>query len=115
MHGICHFEIPSSDLEKSKRFYSELFGWQFAPQFEPDYLMFSTPEGPGGGIEKADVLKNADVKIYIEVEDIPSVLARAKELGGSVVKEKTLISEEYGSYAMLADSSGVKIGVWAKS
>lgn len=27
MPGIVHFEIPSDDIERSKRFYNELFGW----------------------------------------------------------------------------------------
>lgn len=27
MPTIVHFEIPSDDVERSKSFYSELFGW----------------------------------------------------------------------------------------
>jgi predicted enzyme related to lactoylglutathione lyase len=27
MPTIVHFEIPSDDIERSKKFYSELFGW----------------------------------------------------------------------------------------
>ena len=26
---IIHFEIPADDLERSKKFYSEMFGWKF--------------------------------------------------------------------------------------
>jgi len=28
-HTIVHFEIPANDLEKLKKFYSDLFGWKF--------------------------------------------------------------------------------------
>jgi len=27
MPTIVHFEIPSDDIERSKKFYGELFGW----------------------------------------------------------------------------------------
>ena len=28
MPTIVHFEIPAEDIERSKKFYSELFGWK---------------------------------------------------------------------------------------
>jgi hypothetical protein len=28
MPTIVHFEIPSDDIERSKKFYNELFGWK---------------------------------------------------------------------------------------
>jgi predicted enzyme related to lactoylglutathione lyase len=28
MHGICHIEIPTTDLAKSKAFYENVFGWK---------------------------------------------------------------------------------------
>ncbi|WP_370519364.1 VOC family protein, partial [Nitrososphaera sp. AFS] len=27
MPTIVHFEIPSDDIERTKKFYNELFGW----------------------------------------------------------------------------------------
>lgn len=29
MSTIIHFEIPADDLERSKKFYSDMFGWKF--------------------------------------------------------------------------------------
>ena len=40
MSKLVHWEIPSTDLEKSKGFYTELFGWQ----------MFYCPACPKLGI-----------------------------------------------------------------
>ena len=114
MHGICHFDFPGKDLEKSKKFYSGLFGWEFQPEGDPKYAMFSTPEGPGGGIQKADKVEGSGIDIYIKVDDIPATLAKAEQLGGKIVKEKTLISEEWGYWAMLEDPSGVKMGLWSQ-
>jgi uncharacterized protein len=28
MPTIVHFEIPSDDIERAKKFYNELFGWK---------------------------------------------------------------------------------------
>ena len=28
MPTIVHFEIPSDDIERSKKFYTDLFGWK---------------------------------------------------------------------------------------
>ncbi len=114
MHGVCHFEVPSTDIERSVEFYKGLFGWEFAGVGDPDYAMFSTPDGPGGAIEKAQAGRGSNVIVYIEVADIPSVLAKVEKLGGEIVREKTLISEEFGYWAMVADPSGVRIGLWSK-
>jgi len=114
MHGICHFEIPSTDIGKSREFYSGLFGWEFQAEGDPDYAMFSAPDGPGGGIEKASPGRGAHVNIYIEVKDIAATLAEAAKLGGKVVKGKTLINEEFGYWAMVSDPSGVNIGLWSR-
>jgi predicted enzyme related to lactoylglutathione lyase len=29
MPTIVHFEIPADDVERAKRFYSDLFGWKW--------------------------------------------------------------------------------------
>ena len=29
MPTIVHFDIPSDDIERSKKFYNDLFGWKF--------------------------------------------------------------------------------------
>lgn len=35
VHTIVHFEIPADDVERAKKFYQQLFGWEIqAPQFE---------------------------------------------------------------------------------
>jgi predicted enzyme related to lactoylglutathione lyase len=27
-HPVIHFEIPANDMEKMKKFYTDLFGWK---------------------------------------------------------------------------------------
>jgi uncharacterized protein len=51
MPTIVHFEIPTDDIERSKKFYNDLFVWSIekCPGAEnlpdgPEYLMITTTE-----------------------------------------------------------------------
>lgn len=115
MHTICHYEIPSTDFAKSKAFYEGLFGWPIQEMPEMSYMVFGEGgQGVGGGFNKVETVNNEGIQVYIEVEDIPATLAKAKELGGQVVLEKTQISPEHGNMAFILDSCGVKIGLWSR-
>jgi len=115
VHNICHYEIPSTDFQKSKAFYEGLFGWKIEMMPEMDYAIFGVAdEKLGGGFNKVDKIVNDGIQIYIEVADIPATLAKATKLGGKIVLEKRQISPEYGYMAFLLDSCGAKIGLWSR-
>lgn len=115
MHSINYIEIPSKDFEKSKKFYGDIFGWQFDYMKEADYLSFKTPDGLGGGFDKHyDISAKPGIIFYIEVEDIPATLSKVEKSGGKTVKGKTQISPEHGYYAFVKDVHGNQIGVWSK-
>ena len=49
---FVHLELCTSDTQKAKDFYSNLFGWQFTDNDMGNNMMYSTfkpSEGPGGG------------------------------------------------------------------
>ncbi len=112
---ICHMEIPSTDLSESKRFYETVFGWQVTIEPDGSYAMFSPGEDElGGGFDPSISVSEGGVVAYIKVENIPAALASIAEHGGSIVKEKTQISPEYGFYALFKDCCGNLIGLWSK-
>lgn len=52
MPTIVHFEVPSDNLERTKRFYTELFGWKMEKMQgmgQREYWTFSTSSSDGGG------------------------------------------------------------------
>ncbi len=115
-NSICHVEIPTTDLSESKRFYEEAFGWSVTVEPDGNYAMFSPGEGElGGGLDPSIPVGEGGVVAYIKVEDIPAALASIAECGGSVVKEKTQISPEYGFYALFKDCCGNKLGLWSSA
>ncbi|KGN32056.1 glyoxalase [Knoellia sinensis KCTC 19936] len=94
-HGdITHVDIPSGDMERSKAFYSDLFGWEFVeyPGYE-GYPMFRSPnEVSGGGLAPRDG-SFTQPRSTVEVDSIDDALAKVKAQGGRVTKEKEQISE----------------------
>lgn len=111
MNKLCHWEIPSTDIESSVRFYGELFGWEFQPWSE-DYRLFSVEDGIGGGLTKVDTMPGPGIRAYVEVDDIDATLARAEELGGKVVEPKAQIGKGMGWTAAFEDTCGAYMGLW---
>ncbi len=109
-HSICHFEWSSTDLERTKSFLSGLFGWVIKP-WGDNYMVFDTPEGPGGGIMKVDKVEpGKSPYIYVEVDDIDTYLEKAKKMGGGVDVPRTEIPN-VGWYAHVTDHDNNIIGL----
>jgi len=110
-NAICHVEWSCTDLERAKAFLWGLFGWEFQ-EFTEDYMVFSAPGGPGGGICKvADVKAGASPTVYVEVEAIEPMLEEAAELGGAVAAPKAEIPG-VGWFAHITDPDGNIIGLF---
>lgn len=112
-HGdITHIDIPVTDLKQATEFYSELFGWEISemPGFE-GYPMWQGPNGEnGGGLALREGVFTSP-RSYVEVDSIDDVLAKATELGGTVVMEKSQI-DETSWYAAFTDVDGNQIGLF---
>jgi len=107
---LCHFEILTSDLEKAKTFYSQLFNWEMNPWgTQGTYEHIKTPQEPSGGLWKTDEQKG--IMIYFKVDDIEQTLNKVKQLGGKVTLEKTEIPN-VGYYAIFSDLDGNQIALF---
>lgn len=112
-HGdITRIDIPVNDLGKAQEFYSGLFGWQIStpPGFE-DYPLWMAPNKiSGGGLVSRDQGMSQPLS-YAEVDSIDDTLAKVTENGGSVVVEKSTITETRW-YACFTDPDGNLIGIY---
>ena len=91
-HTICHLEIPTTDVKKSGEFYRKLFGWNIDYSWGSDYATFSPGEEQlGGGLDRKDKITPGKIIIYIQVDDINTMLEKAVKLGARKVQEKTEI------------------------
>ena len=117
MGKLYHFEIPSKDYERSKKFYEALFGWKVDIQPEMNYALIHVEGGTGGGFtNEAEPMTDFGCGLYFEVEDIPGTMKKAVGLGGAEVIPKTGIGGgEMGYYSVFKDPDGNLIGLWSKA
>jgi predicted enzyme related to lactoylglutathione lyase len=114
MDKLIHWEIPSTDIEKSSKFYAVLFGWKMQ-SWSDTYAIFEVEDGVGGGIAKVDKMPEPCIDVYVSVEDIPAALKKAETLGARVETPKTEIGGGMGFYAYFRDPCGCRIAVWSKA
>jgi predicted enzyme related to lactoylglutathione lyase len=112
-HGdITHVDIPVSDMERASAFYSDLFGWQIAevPGYE-GYPMWQAPNKISGGGLAPRGEGFTQPRSYVEVDSIEETLAKVSEQGGTVVMEKSPISET-SWWAIFTDPDGNTVGLY---
>jgi predicted enzyme related to lactoylglutathione lyase len=111
IHSIATITLRSTDFERTRRFYSELFGWAFH-QHSPTYLGFEPPSGIAGGFQRVDSFDPGDsVLLYILVNEFESYLRRIKELGGNSRREVEVVLGS-GEYVRFFDPDGNRLALW---
>ena len=123
MPTLVHFEIPSDDLERSKKFYSELFGWNFEKWSDPEslpegmeYLIITTTDDKGnksigGGMMKRQNSEQQGMTNYIDVKSVDEHSDKVMQLGGKVVIPKKTIAG-MGYFAVCLDTENNTFGIW---
>ena len=117
---VVHFEIPAEDLEKMRKFYSELFGWNIYRAPGPiEYWMIETVPvdengmtvrpGVNGGMYKKDQPELKPVN-YILVEAIDEYIQKIKNLGGKITRPKQEVPG-VGWIALALDPEGNPIAI----
>jgi uncharacterized protein len=113
-HGqITHIELPADDTARARRFYSELFGWQFTEmEGYAGYFLFNAGSAEiGGAVGERGRSAPERLRVVCEVDSIDKVLERAPELGGAVVEGRSEITG-VGYYAVIRDPEGNEIGLY---
>ena len=109
---IDYVEFPVKsvkDFEKTKLFYSKVFGWNYTDWGE-DYSD-TKDSGVGSGLN-ADAQQNTKHPLaVIYVSDLESTQVQIKNLGGKISKE--IFSFPGGRRFHFIDPSGNELAVWA--
>ncbi len=110
-HPVVHAEIRSQDPDATRRFFADLFGWKVASEGAfPGYTFVDT--GVEGGTFVAISPRQSaedEVLFFVAVEDVEAMLARAEQLGGSIVQPAQHVPGT--SFGVFADAQGHKVGV----
>src|ERR671914_1040384 len=103
MPTIVHFEIPADDVERSKKFYSDLFGWKIekwsgSADIDMEYWTITTTDDKGNKALGGGMMKRQGpqqpITNYIDVESIDEYSSKIQQLGGK---------EEYSSIDSTSD------------
>ena len=110
-HPVIHAEIRSEDPDATRQFLADLFGWKVAAEGAlPGYTFIDT--GVEGGTFVAISPRQTEedeVLFFVAVEDVAATLARAVELGGTIIQPAQHVPGT--SFGVFADALGHKIGV----
>jgi predicted enzyme related to lactoylglutathione lyase len=109
---MVHIEFPADDVERAKRFYGAVAGWEFGEmEGFPDYWFFRTSENAGGGLGSRGGSVSNVIRVYINVDSLETAVAAAEANGGAVIAPPSDVPGQ-GRYAAVTDSEGNEIGLW---
>ena len=112
-HGKLNYvELPATDMNASKAFFTAVFGWSFV-DYGPDYTSFSD-QGLHGGFYKCDLKSltaNGSALLVFYSEDLEQTLNAVSESGGTIIKP--IFSFPGGRRFHFTEPSGNEFAVWS--
>jgi len=109
---INYVEFPTKDLEASKAFFSEVFGWTFE-DFGEEYTAFSD-EGLDGGFFKSEQVvstQSGSALIVFYSESLESTQSKVEKAGGRI--NEAIFAFPGGRRFHFITPSGNEYAVWS--
>ncbi len=113
MSRVIHFEIPSDDPARARRFYERAFGWSFRSWGGPTEYWLAVTGGDGPGIDGGLLPRQAPgqtLSCTLGVASVDAALRAVQEHGGTVRMPKAVVPG-VGWLAYFADPDGNVIGL----
>ena len=109
---INYVEFPSRDLDRTKTFFSTVFGWSFA-DYGPDYSAFAN-QGLNGGFYKSEQVASTaqgSALIVFYSNQLEQTQAKVTSAGGTITKPT--FDFPGGRRFHFADPNGNEYAVWS--
>ena len=111
----CWADVWTSDVEGTRRFYSELFGWEAqapSPEFG-GYFMFTRDGVPVAGAmgPMGDQAADDTWKIYLATDDMAKTAETARA-GGAELSFEPMAVADLGVQTVMVDPGGAVVGAW---
>lgn len=118
MSTIVHFDVPAENIDRAKKFYTELLGWKFESWPGMEYNLITTTNlegvpGVGGGMGKR-VDPSQRMVNYFGVKSIDAAIQQVKNLGGRMLSDKMAVPT-MGYLANCVDTEGNTFGLWEEN
>lgn len=105
---VDYIEFNVSDIERSKKFYGDVFGWTFT-DYGPDYCEFSDGRMKGGFTTQSPVKLGGALIVFFH-KDLQSVLDKIVKAGGKITKD--IFQFPGGERFEFTDPDGYDLAVW---
>jgi uncharacterized protein len=118
---IVYFQIPSDDIERSKKFYNQLFGWKIdkspesnTPEGMENWTVTTTDDKGNqaltGGMSKR-AMPQQQITNFIDVKSVDEYSSKVERLGGKLAVTKTAVPG-MGYYAVCVDTENNSFGIY---
>lgn len=110
--SINYVELPSRNLEATKEFFIQVFGWSFE-DYGPEYTAFTDPVLEGGFFKstKHSATENGAALIIFYSKDLEATQTKIQEAGGNIIKP--IFSFPGGRRFHFTDPTGNELAVWS--
>jgi predicted enzyme related to lactoylglutathione lyase len=118
-NSLNWFEIPVIDMARAKHFYQVIFSIHMHEDSMMGMQMAAFPGVPGSGKVAGALVKSEfnkpsmeGILIYLNANpNMDTVLEKVEGEGGKILVPKTLINDQIGYMAFIADTEGNRIGL----
>lgn len=113
-HSLDYVELVVTDLEASKRFFADAFGWRFN-DYGPGYAGIASPRDDGsevGGLLLADEPRPVGGPlVLLYSDDLDATMSGIVAAGGTILQAPYEFPG--GRRLHFTDPSGNELGVWS--
>lgn len=108
-----YIEMPASDLEGTKKFFADVFGWEFQ-DYGPDYIAVLNAGIDGGFYRSSQVARTdtGSVLVVLKSSHLEATLQRVEQAGGTIIK--AIFEFPGGRRFHFTDPSGNEYAVWSE-
>lgn len=110
-------ELATTNVQKAKDFYGQVFGWEFVDKNADDmtYTVIKKNNKEFGGIWAIPTAQQNQIPThwlaYILVENVEKSLEKAIQNGATLIKPVQKVGE-MGLFAIIKDPEGAHIALW---
>jgi predicted enzyme related to lactoylglutathione lyase len=107
---VDYIEFATTDIEKVKKFYSDVFGWEFT-DYGPDYTSFADGRLAGGFYSAKEVTTGGPLVVLYST-NLEEIQDQVSGAGGRIVRE--IFEFPGGRRFHFTDPTGNELAVWSE-
>lgn len=109
--SFVHIEIASSDPQRTRKFFEDVFEWKFESIPEMEYATYLAPSAPHGGLMSPMEGHNPGLLNYLLSQSIDEDVRKIEQAGGHLLQPKMEIPG-VGWWALFQEPTGLVLALF---